>query len=392
MQLHDTITDDRTKDNTADTSATVAERSLSNGGLAPGGDQPGVTLEQNLSVERPVLKGQMIGVPGPTARFAREVFKRATTAAILALAGLAALLIWDTYVNAPWTRDGSIRVQVASVAPQVSGQITEIQVVDNQFVRQGDVLYVIDTFDFKVALDTGQAMLRQKATDLQVKRIQSERRMRLSDLATTPEEQQVFAGNANQAQAAFDAAQQQVAQADINLKRTQVRSPVNGYVTNLLMRVGDYAHAGATNISVIDADSYWIDGYFEETKMAHVCVGMRAEAALMGYRDPILGLVESVTRGISVSNAAPSTQGLPSVDPVYTWVRLAQRVPVRFKITNVPAGVPLVSGMTVTVTIRDERASDSGGWLHRRFHNLTSRLSNVIYGPQGSPYCAPRGR
>src|SRR5260221_2676525 len=93
------------------------------------------------------------------------------------------------------------------------------------------------------------------------------------------------------------------------------------------MRVGDYAHAGTTNISVIDADSYWIDGYFEETKMAHVCVGDRAEAALMGYRDPIVGRVETVTRGISVSNAAPSTQGLPSVDPVYTWVRLAEPVP-----------------------------------------------------------------
>ena len=365
---------------------------MGGGGLAPGGDQPGATLERNLSAERTVLKGQTTGVPGPMARFAREVFKRATTAAILAFAGLAALLIWDTYVNAPWTRDGSIRVQVASIAPQVSGQITEIRVADNQFVRRGDVLYVIDEFDFKVALETSQAMLRQKAADWQVKRIQAERRMRLSDLATTPEEQQVFAGNATQAQAVLDAAQQQVAQADINLKRTQVRSPVNGHVTNLLMRVGDYAHAGMTNISVIDADSYWIDGYFEETKMAHVCVGMRAEAALMGYRDPILGLVESVTRGISVPNAAPSTQGLPSVDPVYTWVRLAQRVPVRVKITNVPAGVPLVSGMTVTVTIRDERASDSGGWLHRRFHDLTNRLSNVVYGPQGSSGCAPRGR
>src|SRR5260221_14440448 len=90
------------------------------------------------------------------------------------------------------------------------------------------------------------------------------------------------------------------------------------------MRVGDYAHAGTTNISVIDADSYWIDGYFEETKMAHVCVGDRAEAALMGYRDPIVGRVQSGTRGLSVSNAAPGTQGLPSVDPAYTWGRLAQ--------------------------------------------------------------------
>lgn len=286
--------------------------------------------------------------------------------------------------------DGSVRVQVASIAPQVSGQITEVRVVDNQFVHQGDVLYVIDPFDFQVALDTSQAQLRQKAADLQVKRIQAERRMHLSNLATTPEEQQVFVGNATQAQAAFDAAQRQVAQADINLKRTQVRSPVNGYVTNLLMRVGDYAHAGMTNISVIDADSYWIDGYFEETKMAHVCVGDRAEAALMGYRDPILGRVESVTRGISVSNAAPSTQGLPSVDPVYTWVRLAQRVPVRVRITDVPAGVPLVSGMTVTVTIRDAQSRESGSWLRQRFANPANRLGDIVHGPQASPDCVPR--
>ena len=129
-------------------------------------------------------------------------------------------------------------------------------------------------------------------------------------------------------------------------------------------------NTGTTNISVIDADSYWIDGYFEETKMAHVCIGDRAEAALMGYRDPILGRVETVTRGISVSNAAPSTQGLPSVDPVYTWVRLAQRVPVRIRITNVPPGVPLVSGMTTTVTIRRDEAPASTAWL-----GLSSRLA-----------------
>ncbi len=214
------------------------------------------------------------------------------------------------------------------------------------------LLYVIDPFDFQVALDSKKAELRQKAADLQVKRVQAERREHLTDLATTPEEQQQYAGYATQAQAAFDAAQAEVAQADINLKRTQVRSPVNGHVTNLLLRVGDYAHAGTTNISVIDADSYWVDRYFEETKMAHICIGDRAEAQLMGYRDPIVGRVETVTRGISVSNAAPSIQGLPNVDPVYTWVRLAQRVPVRIHITDVPAGVPLVSGMTATVTIR----------------------------------------
>jgi hypothetical protein len=165
---------------------------------------------------------------------------------------------------------------------------------------------------------------------------------------------------------------------------------VNGYVTNLLMRVGDYALAGTNNISVIDADSYWIDGYFEETKMAHVCVGDRAEAALMGYRDPIVGRIATVTRGISVSNATPSTQGLPNVDPVYTWVRLAQRVPVRIRITDVPPGIPLVSGMTATITIRGAEARESGGTLRQRFASLRDHLVDIIHGPQPSPNCVPR--
>jgi RND family efflux transporter MFP subunit len=280
-------------------------------------------------------------------------------------------------------------VQVASIAPLVSGQITEVHAVDNQYIRKGDLPYVIDPFDFQATLDTGKAILRQRAADLQVKRIQAERRQHLTNLATTPEEQQLFAGAATQARAAFDAAQQQVAQADINLKRTQVRSPVNGYVTNLLMRVGDFAHAGVTNISVIDADSFWIDGYFEETKMANVCVGDRAEAKLIGYRDPIVGQVQTVTRGISVSNATPSTQGLPNVDPVYTWIRLAQRVPVRIQITDVPAGVPLLSGMTATVTIRGAEARHTG-WLAQGLASLADRLRDIIQGSRPSPGCVPR--
>jgi RND family efflux transporter MFP subunit len=338
---------------------------------------------------KPPLKGP-VKRPGRLARFARSTLKTVATLLILAIALLAALVIWDFYIASPWTRDGSVRVQVANVAPQVSGQITEIRVVDNQFVHQGDVLYVIDPFDFQVSLDTAKAQLRQKAADVQVKRVEAERREHLTNLATTPEEQQQYAGNATQAQAAFDAAQVQVAQAEINLKRTQVRSPVNGYVTNLLLRVGDYAHAGMTNISVIDADSFWIDGYFEETKMAHICIGDRAEAQLMGYRDPIVGRVETVTRGISVSNAAPSTQGLPNVDPVYTWVRLAQRVPVRIRITHVPAGVPLVSGMTATVTIRDAETREGSDWLRQRFASLVERLNSVVHGPQPSANCIPQ--
>src|SRR5713226_8096632 len=399
LQSPSSILYDRITSNVAEADPGAAEPSLLGVSSPAPSQQAGVALEARWPGTDPSErmrvnpkappKVPVSGRPDRVARFARDALKTVATLLILALAVLAALGIWDSYVTTPWTRDGSVRVQVARIAPQVSGQITEVRVVDNQYVHQGDVLYVIDPFDFQVTLDTDKAQLRQKAADLQVKRMQAERRQHLSNLATTPEEQQLYVGNATQAQAAFDAAQQQVAQADINLKRTQVRSPVNGYVTNLLMRVGDYAHAGATNISVIDADSYWIDGYFEETKMAHVCVGDRAEAALMGYSDPIVGRVQSVTRGISVANAAPSTQGLPNVDPVYTWVRLAQRVPVRIRITDVPAGIPLVSGMTATVTIRGAETRESGGWLRQRFASLADRLVDIVQGPQPSPGCVP---
>ncbi|ESY94316.1 hypothetical protein X738_24400 [Mesorhizobium sp. LNHC209A00] len=327
---------------------------------------------------------------GRVARFAWEMSQTIATLLALLLAVVAALVIWDFYVTAPWTRDGTVRVQVANIAPQVPGQITEVRIVDNQYVHQGEVLYVIDPFDFQVALDTSKAQLRQAAADLQVKRIEAERRRRLTELSTSMEEKQLFVGSAIQAQAAFDAAQQQVAQAEINLRRTQVRSPVNGYVTNLLMRVGNYAQVGTNNISVIDTDSFWIDGYFEETKMAHVCVGDRAEAALMGYPDPIVGQVQSITRGISVANAAPSTQGLPNVDPVFTWVRLAQRVPVRIRITDVPAGIPLISGMSATVTVRGAEARGSGSWLHQRLARLEDRLFDTIHNRRPSPECVPR--
>ena len=400
MHLSDSLSNDRTKSKIAEPGPGAPAGSVLCVPSSAPKKEGAATLERRSPIadpgEHPVVgrmptfKGALPERRGRIVRFVRATLKTTATLLIFVLAALAAAVIWDYYVTAPWTRDGSVRVQVANVAPQVSGQITEIRVVDNQYVHEGDVLYVIDPFDFQVALDTERAELREKAADLQVKRMQAERRQHLTNLSTTPEEQQLYVGSAAQARAAFDAAQQQVAQADINLKRTLVRSPVNGYVTNFLMRVGDYAHAGVANISVIDDSSYWIDGYFEETKMAHICIGDRAEAELMGYRHPIIGRVESVTRGISVSNAAPSTQGLPNVDPVYTWVRLAQRVPVRIRITHVPGGVPLVSGMTATVTIRDAEAQKSGGSLGERLTRLAGNLRDVIRGPELSPNCVPR--
>ncbi|GIQ78282.1 HlyD family secretion protein [Bradyrhizobium sp. RD5-C2] len=334
--------------------------------------------------ERPMSRRQ-----GDAARTLRLLLRGLATACIAIVAVLSAILAWDRYNAAPWTRDGSVRVQVANVAPQISGQIKELRVVDNQFVHKGDILYVIEPFDFEIALRAYRASLQQKIADRDVKDLQAERRQRLSDLAVSTEEKQTYQGNAVQAAAVVDTAQEQVKQAEINLRRTEVRSPVNGFVTNLLLRVGNYAVQGTSNISIVDTDSFWIDGYFEETKLARLCVGDRAEAKLMGYPAPIIGHVATVTRGVSVSNAAAATQGLPNVDPVYTWVRLAQRVPVRIAIDKVPSGVPLVSGLTATVTIRDGKDDESRTPLQRVRADLERSFAGLFGGDPARPGCIP---
>ena len=287
----------------------------------------------------------------------RAVGKQLSTLAVALVAVLTALVTWQHYVTAPWTRNGTVRVQVANVAPQISGKIVELRVADNQFVHKGDVLYVIDPFDFEVVVRIGKATVDQRAADLEVKQAENTRRQHLSNLATTPEEQQIFAGNAVQAKAAYEAAGHQLAQAEVNLKRTSIVSPVNGYVTNLLARVGYYVNVGVNTISVVDADSYWVDGYFEETSIAPIRVGDRAEIKLMGYPQVLHGHVDSIARAINVGNAQPNSQGVATVNPIFTWVRLAQRIPVHIHIDSVPEGITLAAGMTATVQIDPSTSS-----------------------------------
>jgi RND family efflux transporter MFP subunit len=293
---------------------------------------------------------------------------------LVAAALVAARYGWRVYVTSPWTRDGMVRVQVANVAPQISGQIVEVRTHDNQHVRKGDILYVIEKFDFEVAVANAKATILNKEADLEVKKAQNARRAALTTLSTSIEEKQVFEGNAKMAEAALASAKAGLAQAEINLQRTEVRSPVDGYVTNLLMRVGDSARAGTPNLSVIDEHSHWIDAYFEETKLASIHVGDPVEATLLGYQAPISGRIESITGGISAANAASSTQGLPNVDPIFTWVRLAQRIPVRIRIEQVPADVPLVAGMTCSVSVVGGKQAPAPTRDQGIFDRLISRL------------------
>jgi multidrug resistance efflux pump len=307
-------------------------------------------------------------------RSALKVLRYVATGVLVVAALVAARHGWRIYMTSPWTRDGMVRVQVANVAPQISGQIVEVRTHDNAHVHKGDVLYVIEKFDFEVALDNAKATILTREADLAVKEAENARRKALSTLSTSIEEKQQFDGNAKMAEAALASAKAGLAQAEINLQRTEVRSPVDGYVTNLLMRVGDFAQTGTSNLSVIDEHSYWIDAYFEETKLAGIHVGDPVEATLLGFQAPINGKIESITSGISAANAARSTQGLPNVDPIFTWVRLAQRIPVRIKIEQIPPEIPLVAGMTSSVSVVEGK----GMPVARRERGLFDRLENLL--------------
>ena len=302
------------------------------------------------------------------ARFAGRVM---ITLLLLAVAAVAGLITWNDYADGPWTRDGQVLADVVNLAPEVSGRITHLHVQDNQTVHKGDLLYEIDQQDYQIAVASAQANVNSKLADLKSKRADAARRAQLTTLSTSEEEQQTYGSSAEMAAAAYAGALAQLSQANIDLDRTRVVSPVNGYVTNLLLREGDYATKGTRNISLLDSDSFWVVGYFEETKLAGIHVGDPALASLMGYgRAPIRGHVESVARGIDTPNTDPGTLGLASVSPVFTWVRLAQRIPVRIAIDAVPERVHLAAGMTATITVGPDVSPRSS-------HGLLSRAATL---------------
>ena len=286
-----------------------------------------------------------------------RVFITLTTVGIAILLGRA---MWDAYMIAPWTRDSVVRAYVVTMAPEVSGRIVEMPLRDNQFVRKGDMLMVIDPTDYRIAIDLAEASVLQAKATAENAQTEAERRRKLSDLAETIEDRQSHEAIALATHAQHRQAIAQLDRAKVNLERTEIRSPVNGWVTNLLAQKGDYANVGQNVISVIDADSYWVEAYFEETQLASIRDGDLAKIKLMGSSKIVTGEVVGIARGINVANAQPNQQGLAEVNPIFTWVRLAQRVPVRIELTNVPNGVRLVAGLTATVQV--EPRSQPSRW------------------------------
>jgi multidrug resistance efflux pump len=279
------------------------------------------------------------------------------TLGTVVIACLFAWAAWQAYMSAPWTRDGTVRAYVVTMAPEVAGRIVKLPVADNQFVHKGDVLFEIDPADYRIALDQAQAQAQRDGATLDYARANQGRQARLANegWASTDVYQQTTSSlHQSEGVVALDRAA--IAKAQLDLSRTVIHSPVNGYVTNLLAQLGDYATVGQKLISVVDTDSFWVDGYFEETSLGRIHDDDPATIKLMGYSQLVRGHVGGVARGINVPNAQPDQAGLASVNPIFTWVRLAQRVPVRIHLDQVPDGVRLVAGMTATVQIDPQLA------------------------------------
>jgi RND family efflux transporter MFP subunit len=271
---------------------------------------------------------------------------------LVALVGVGAVwILWQDYVARPWTRDGTVRAYIVTLAPEISGRVTELPIRDNQLVHKGDLLMRIDPRDYQVAVDLANAAVDQATADYENKQAQRERRLKLTDLAASKEEQQTYTSAADMARAQVAQQKANLERARINLERTEIRAPVSGWVTNLLVRQGDYATAGQIAMSIVDAGSFWVDAYFEETALRRIAAGDPAKVWLLGYGKVLQGHVDSVARGIVVSNATPGKSGLASVNPIFTWVRLAQRIPVRIQIDQVPPEIKLVVGMTASIEV-----------------------------------------
>jgi RND family efflux transporter MFP subunit len=280
------------------------------------------------------------------------------TLVAVVIAGIAGWYLWRTYEESPWTRDGRVRANVVMVAPDVAGAVVDIRVKDNQEVRIGDVLFTIDPARYKLALASAEAAVAGAKSTLDQRTEEQARREHLSSASISEEALNQARSATLAAQAAYDQAVAALGVAKLNLARTEVRSPVNGHVTNLLVDGGDYASAGHAMLAVVDSDSFYVAGYFEETKLRHINKGDRVSIRLMGYDTPLEGHVEGIARAITDRDNVMGSDLIANVNPTFNWVRLAQRIPVRIAIDTIPKGITLSAGMTATVVVTDPDNAD----------------------------------
>lgn len=281
-----------------------------------------------------------------------------TTLALVAAAIYAAIWVWNYYLFSPWTREGRIRAEVITIAPDVSGWVTDLNVRDNQQVQQGDVLFSIDDGRYRAAIAQARAYVEHQRYAWELGKHQYERRKQHSGGQTiNPEDLEAARINAELTKANYLLAQTKLESVEIDLERTLVKAPVDGAVVNLTLRRGNYVAQGEAVLSLVEKGSFYAVGYFEETKIPLIHVGQRARIRLISGDRELHGSVVSIANGIADVNATTNTQLLPQVQPTFNWVRLAQRIPVNIALDAYSENIMLSTGMTATITIDD--ADDS---------------------------------
>ncbi len=286
-------------------------------------------------------------------KLAETLGRSAATIALVIIAIIIAIWMWNHYERSPWTRDGRVRADIVRVTPDIGGLITEVRVRDNQPVKAGDLLFVIDRPRYALALAEVDAQIASARATLAQARREAARDVALGDLVAKETHEQNLA-RVETAQAALAQALAAREAAALNVKRTDVRASVNGIVTNLDLHPGDFVAAGQQALALLNTDSLRVEGYFEETKLPMIDIGAPVVVTLMGEDKELRGHVESIAAGINDATRADSSNLLPNVEPTFSWVRLAQRIPVRVRLDNPPADVRLIAGRTATVTILRE--------------------------------------
>jgi RND family efflux transporter MFP subunit len=284
-------------------------------------------------------------------KFNRNAFARwVGTLLLIAISLLLMAWLWQRYEKDPWTRDGRVRAEIVRITPDVTGLVTSVAVVDNQLVEKGDLLFVLDRPRYELALRKTQAAVSSAKAMLAQARREAARDIALGDLVAQETHEQNLA-RIQTAEASLAQAISQMDEAKLNLQRTNIRASVRGYITNLDLHPGDYLAAGNQAMALLDAESLRVEGYFEETKLLKINVGDKVTVKLMGDDAKFTGRVDSISAGINDTTRSDSVNKLPNVNPTFAWVRLAQRIPVRVKLDELPKDVRLIAGRTATVTI-----------------------------------------
>ncbi|MET0319824.1 MAG: efflux RND transporter periplasmic adaptor subunit, partial [Duganella sp.] len=277
---------------------------------------------------------------------ASKIFRFILTLLLLGAALYLGHMAWDHYMESAWTRDGRIKADVVTISADVAGTVTEVLVHDNQLVQKGDVLFVVDKARYENALAQANAMLKSQQVEKGRRTKEANRRAALDASIISAENRETAEFAVGTASAQYQAALATRDLAALNVERTVVRAPVTGYVTNLNVHAGDFAAVGASKLAVINRDSYYVVGYFEETKLPLLKVNDKVRIHLMSGETELGGHIESIARGITDRDANLGRELLADVNPTFSWVRLAQRIPVRIRIDTMPKDLPLVAGTT----------------------------------------------